>query len=82
LGHYAVPAGEWKGQPIPDIGEWIMNGKSSDPSDPPARYVGSKIGRITIDTPGVQRLVLGAEDEEAQQAIGLALQSVRMVPIN
>lgn len=24
-GLYAVPAGEWKGQPIPGIGEWIMN---------------------------------------------------------
>jgi len=24
-GVYSVPAGEWKGQPIPGIGEWIMN---------------------------------------------------------
>ncbi|MGA2328272.1 MAG: alpha-L-fucosidase [Bryobacteraceae bacterium] len=24
-GIYAVPAGEWKGQPIPGIGEWIMH---------------------------------------------------------
>ena len=24
-GLYAIPAGEWKGQPIPGIGEWIMN---------------------------------------------------------
>ncbi len=24
-GLYAVPAGEWKGQPIAGIGEWIMN---------------------------------------------------------
>jgi alpha-L-fucosidase len=24
-GIYAVPAGEWKGKPIPGIGEWIMN---------------------------------------------------------
>ncbi len=24
-GLYAVPAGTWKGQPIPGIGEWIMN---------------------------------------------------------
>jgi alpha-L-fucosidase len=24
-GLYALPAGEWKGQPIPGIGEWIMN---------------------------------------------------------
>ncbi len=24
-GLYAVPAGEWKGQPIPGLGEWIMN---------------------------------------------------------
>src|SRR5437660_10247368 len=24
-GLYAVPAGEWKGQPVPGIGEWIMN---------------------------------------------------------
>jgi len=24
-GLYAVPAGEWKGQAIPGIGEWIMN---------------------------------------------------------
>jgi alpha-L-fucosidase len=24
-GLYAVPAGEWKGKPIPGIGEWIMN---------------------------------------------------------
>jgi len=24
-GLYAVPAGEWKGRPIPGIGEWIMN---------------------------------------------------------
>src|SRR5512132_2244970 len=24
-GLYAVPAGEWKGQLIPGIGEWIMN---------------------------------------------------------
>src|SRR5919206_1216591 len=23
-GLYAIPAGEWKGQPIPGIGEWIM----------------------------------------------------------
>ncbi len=23
-GLYAVPAGEWKGQPVPSIGEWIM----------------------------------------------------------
>lgn len=23
-GLYAVPAGKWKGQPIADIGEWIM----------------------------------------------------------
>ena len=23
-GLYAIPAGEWKGNPIPDIGEWIM----------------------------------------------------------
>ena len=24
-GLYCIPAGEWKGQPIPGIGEWIMN---------------------------------------------------------
>ena len=24
-GIYAVPAGEWKGKPIPGLGEWIMN---------------------------------------------------------
>src|SRR5436305_11827979 len=24
-GLYAIPAGEWKGQPIAGIGEWIMN---------------------------------------------------------
>ena len=24
-GVYSVPAGEWKGQPIAGIGEWIMN---------------------------------------------------------
>src|ERR1051326_9076421 len=24
-GLYAIPAGEWKGQEIPGIGEWIMN---------------------------------------------------------
>lgn len=24
-GLYAIPAGEWKGKPIPGIGEWIMN---------------------------------------------------------
>ncbi len=24
-GLYAIPAGEWKGRPIPGIGEWIMN---------------------------------------------------------
>ncbi|HEY3039618.1 MAG TPA: alpha-L-fucosidase [Pyrinomonadaceae bacterium] len=24
-GLYAVPAGEWKGKPIPGLGEWIMN---------------------------------------------------------
>src|SRR5690349_22660440 len=24
-GLYAIPAGEWKGQQIPGIGEWIMN---------------------------------------------------------
>lgn len=24
-GLYAVPAGEWKGRPVPGIGEWIMN---------------------------------------------------------
>jgi alpha-L-fucosidase len=24
-GLYAAPAGEWKGQPVPGIGEWIMN---------------------------------------------------------
>ena len=24
-GLYSIPAGEWKGQPIPGIGEWIMN---------------------------------------------------------
>src|SRR5258708_26570211 len=24
-GLYAVPAGEWKGQPIAGLGEWIMN---------------------------------------------------------
>src|SRR5512133_2302641 len=24
-GLYAIPAGEWKGQPIKGIGEWIMN---------------------------------------------------------
>jgi hypothetical protein len=24
-GLYAVPAGEWKGKPVPGIGEWIMN---------------------------------------------------------
>lgn len=24
-GLYAIPAGEWKGQPVPGIGEWIMN---------------------------------------------------------
>ena len=24
-GLYAIPAGEWKGQAIPGIGEWIMN---------------------------------------------------------
>lgn len=24
-GLYALPAGEWKGQPVPGIGEWIMN---------------------------------------------------------
>ena len=24
-GLYAVPAGEWKGRPIPGLGEWIMN---------------------------------------------------------
>ncbi|HEV2687635.1 MAG TPA: alpha-L-fucosidase [Bryobacteraceae bacterium] len=24
-GLYAIPAGEWKGQPIPGLGEWIMN---------------------------------------------------------
>ena len=29
-GLYAVPAGEWKGQPIPGIGEWIMN-RAQDP---------------------------------------------------
>ena len=23
-GLYAIPAGDWKGQPIPSIGEWIM----------------------------------------------------------
>jgi alpha-L-fucosidase len=24
-GLYAIPAGEWKGQPVPGLGEWIMN---------------------------------------------------------
>jgi alpha-L-fucosidase len=24
-GLYAIPAGEWKGQPVAGIGEWIMN---------------------------------------------------------
>ncbi len=24
-GLYCIPAGEWKGQPVPGIGEWIMN---------------------------------------------------------
>ncbi len=24
-GLYALPAGEWKGKPIPGLGEWIMN---------------------------------------------------------
>jgi len=24
-GLYAIPAGEWKGRPVPGIGEWIMN---------------------------------------------------------
>jgi alpha-L-fucosidase len=24
-GLYAVPAGEWKGQPVAGLGEWIMN---------------------------------------------------------
>ena len=23
-GLYAIPAGEWKGQPVPGIGEWIL----------------------------------------------------------
>src|SRR6516162_9060073 len=24
-GLYAIPAGEWKGKPVPGIGEWVMN---------------------------------------------------------
>jgi alpha-L-fucosidase len=24
-GLYAIPAGEWNGRPVPDLGEWIMN---------------------------------------------------------
>jgi alpha-L-fucosidase len=33
-GLYSVPAGDWKGKPVPSIGEWIMN----DASIPVAEY--------------------------------------------
>jgi hypothetical protein len=36
-GLYAVPAGEWKGQPVPGIGEWIMN-KARIPAADYARF--------------------------------------------
>ncbi|MBZ5586081.1 MAG: alpha-L-fucosidase [Acidobacteriia bacterium] len=57
------------------------NGRSSDPSDPRASYVISNIGRVTIDRPGAQRLVLRAEDEELQKTLGLSLHSLRLVPV-
>ena len=36
-GLYAVPAGEWNGQPVPGIGEWIMN-KARIPAADYARF--------------------------------------------
>src|ERR1017187_4618518 len=56
------------------------NGRVSDPVDPMASYVVSKIGEVTIDKPGSLKLVLKTEDAEAQKTLGLNLHAVKLVP--
>jgi hypothetical protein len=56
------------------------NGRVSDPVDPMASYVLSKIGEVTIDKPGTLKLVLKTEDAEAQKTLGLNLHAVKLVP--
>jgi alpha-L-fucosidase len=57
------------------------NGRLSDAADPMASYVLSKIGQVTIDKPGPQKLVLKTEDAEVQKTLGLSLHGVKLVPV-
>jgi hypothetical protein len=61
-------------------GALANDGRFSDPVDPMASYVVSKIGQVTIDKPGTQKLVLKTEDAELQKTLGLSLHSVKLAP--
>jgi alpha-L-fucosidase len=57
------------------------NGKEENPVNPYWPYVISKIGRVTVAKPGQFNLSLRPETIKAEKKLGLALVSVRLVPI-
>ena len=50
-GLYAIPAGTWKGQAIPGIGEWISSGRGSR-SPSTSSWPGSSTRRSSTPRPG------------------------------
>ena len=52
-GLYSIPAGEWKGQPVAGIGEWIMN-RAKIPVQ------GVRAARHAVQSREVQRRRVGA----------------------
>jgi alpha-L-fucosidase len=70
-GLYAIPAGEWKGQPIPWIGEWIMNRAKIPAAEyaelarsfDPVKFDADAIARLACDA-GMKYVVITAKHHD------------------
>jgi len=62
-------------------GQVDNNGKQENPANPYWKYVISKIGRVTIDKPGLYHLTLKPETIRAEKKLGLTLVSVELRPV-
>ena len=62
-------------------GALAEDGKVVDPSNPMMTYVTSKLGQVKIDKAGSVQFSLKPESLVTKNNIGLALASVKLVPV-
>lgn len=59
----------------------IFVGKQDNHANPYWKYVISKVGRVTFDKEGKYNFALKPETIRAEKKLGLALVSVKLIPV-